>query len=77
MKLKKLAMVLGVVGSVAASGYAYAATYYQLYHYYSDASYSTWVGQKEVTCQNRVTVIGTVTAYRQTLDHFNCAYPIP
>ena len=77
MKLKTLAAVLGIVGSMAASSYAWAATYYQLDDYYSDAAHTTWVGQKEVTCRNKVTVIGTVTIYRQRIDYYNCAYPIP
>jgi hypothetical protein len=77
MKLKQLAAVLGVVGSMAASGYAWAATYYQAYEYYSDATYSEYVGEKIIDCRNRVTTWGTITAYKRRVEYYNCAYPIP
>lgn len=77
MKLKTLAAVLGLAGSMAASGYAWAATFYTLDDYYADAAHTVWVGQKEVTCRNKVTVSGTVTIYRQRLESYNCAWQIP
>lgn len=77
MKLKKLALVLGVVGSMAASGYAMAATYFSEYAYYSDASYTTWVGEKITTCNGHTSTYGTITIYKERIQYYNCAYPIP
>jgi hypothetical protein len=77
MKLNKIAAILGVVGSIAASGYAYAATYYTEYAYYSDASYTVWVGEKITTCTGKVYSYGTVTLYRQLVERYDCSRPIP
>ena len=77
MKLSKIAAVLGVVGSMAASGYAFAATYYTAYDYYSDASYSVWVGEKITTCRGRTFTSGTVTVYKQLTERYDCSLPIP
>lgn len=77
MKLSKIAAVLGVVGSMAASGYAFAATYYTEYDFYSDASYSTWVGNKVTTCRGKTYTYGTVTIYKQLVERYDCSQPIP
>ena len=77
MKLKTLAAVLGVAGSLAASGYAWAATYYTDYYYYSDATRTTIVGERTTNCKNQVDAWGTVTAYRRLVETYNCAGPIP
>ena len=77
MNLKKIATILGVVGSMAASGYALAATYYTDYEYYTDATYTVWAGEKITTCRGKVFTYGTVTPYRRLLETYNCAYPIP
>lgn len=77
MNLKKIATILGVVGSMAASGYALAATYYTEYAYYSDASYTTWVGEKITTCSGRTYTYGTITLYKQLVERYDCSKPIP
>jgi len=77
MKLSKIAAILGMAGSMAASGYALAASYFTEYAYYSDASYSVWVGEKITTCQGRVYTYGTVTIYKQLVDRYDCSRPIP
>ena len=77
MKLKQLAAILGVVGSMAASGYAWAASYYQDYEYYSDATRTTYVGEKIIDCRNRVTTWGTITPYQRRVEYYSCSGPIP
>lgn len=77
MKLKQAAALLGVVGAMAASSYAYAATYYQNYMYFSDSARTNFVGEKIIDCRNRVTVWGTITPYSRRVEYYNCAYPIP
>jgi hypothetical protein len=77
MKLKKLATVLGLVGSLAASGYAWAATYYTDILYFSDASYTTQVGEKITDCSRQIYVYGVITQYRQQVEKYDCSRPIP
>lgn len=77
MKLKQLAAILGVAGSMVASGYAMAATYWTEYAYYTDATYTVWSGERIITCQGKVYTYGTVTIHRQLVERYNCAYPIP
>jgi ABC-type uncharacterized transport system substrate-binding protein len=77
MKLKQLAAVLGVVGSMAASGYAWAATYYTEYMYFSDATRTTVVGNRITTCKNQVYTYGTVTIYKRLVERYDCSGPIP
>jgi ABC-type uncharacterized transport system substrate-binding protein len=77
MKLKQVAAILGVVGAMAASSFAVAASYYYDYEYYSDGTYTTVVGEKIITCKGRVFTYGTVTPYRRTIESYNCSLPIP
>ncbi len=79
MNFKKLALVSTLaLSAVVASGFAIAATYYTDVEYYSDASYSTVVGERIRECNGRTYAWGnTTTAYKRTLEQYNCAYPIP
>ncbi len=77
MKLKQLAAILGLAGSMAASGYAWAASYYQTYWYYSDAARTTWVGERTIDCRNYISTYGTVTIYKRRVEYYSCSGPIP
>ena len=78
MNFKKLIIVgsLAISASVAA-GFAIAATYYTDVEYYSDASYSSVVGERITYCRGNAETWGVVTAYKRTVERYNCAYPIP
>ena len=79
MQLKKLALAVFLAGATVGSSLAYAAyvQYWTLTEYYSDASYTNQVGTRMRDCQGRVTTGGTVTVYKQVVEQYNCAYPIP
>lgn len=77
MKLSKIAAILGLAGSMAASGYALAATYYTDYVYFSDASRTVQVGERITTCRGQVYTYGTVTIYKQLMERYDCSRPIP
>jgi len=72
MKLKKVAVILASVGALCASSYAFAARYYSHYDYYSDATRTTKVGSRIVTCDGRVHLYGTTSTYSVLVDRFNC-----
>jgi hypothetical protein len=78
MKLQKLVAVVGVVASLAASGYAWAVYQYTEYEYYSDASMTVWVGTRINECNGKVYRYGvTTTPYRQLIDSYTCGGQIP
>ena len=79
MNLKKLALQSTLAFcAVAATGYAIAATFYTDVEYYSDASYTQVVGERIRQCNGRTFSWGnTTTAYKMTVEQYNCAYPIP
>lgn len=72
MQLKKLVATLGLVGSMAASGYAWAVTYYIEMAYYSDASYAVMVGERTVFCNGRTSIEGVITPYRRMVYQQPC-----
>lgn len=78
MKLKKLAVAALMAGATITSG-AYAAyiNWWTLTEYYSDASMTTHVGTRLRNCKGQVATSGTVTAYKQIVEQYNCAYPLP
>ena len=63
MKLKNMAVLLGVVGSMAASSYAWSASYLLDQHYFNDPGRTQWVGEKITGCDGRITMIGSVGIY--------------
>lgn len=77
MNLKKLVKSTVAVCALVVGGYAIAATYYTDVEYYSDASYSNVVGETIRYCNGKGESWGTVTAYKRTVERYNCAYPIP
>ena len=79
MQLKKLALAVAVVGATLGSSLAYAAyvQYWTLTEYYSDASFSTVTGHRLRNCNGQVSTVGTATVYKQVIEQYNCAYPLP
>jgi hypothetical protein len=76
MKLRKMAVLLGVVGSMAASSYAWSASYWYDQHYFNDPGRTQWVGEKITGCDGRVTMIGSVGIYGRKYTHV-CTSPTP
>lgn len=74
MNLKKLA--IGALMAAAAAS-AYAVNYYRHVLYYSDATYSTVVGEQITYCKSPGETFGTVTVYRRTIETYRCDRPIP
>jgi hypothetical protein len=72
MQLKKLAVTVATLGALCASSYAFAARFYSHYTYYSDATYSTAVGERINACNGQVYMNGTMTIYSTLDDRFNC-----
>ncbi|MFT4926994.1 MAG: hypothetical protein ACI8WB_003094 [Phenylobacterium sp.] len=62
MKLKIFSAV-AMAAAALISAYSFASTKIYATVYYSDATYSTWVGEKEQTCHNGTISYGTSSAY--------------
>lgn len=79
MTLKKLAVAALIASASITSGFAYAAyvNYWTLTEYYSDASMTTHVGTRLRNCKGQVATSGTITVYKQVVEQYNCAYPLP
>lgn len=76
MKLKKM-IVAGTLGvsALAASGYAFAMYYWTDVEYYSDASYTSVVGERIKDCSGRTVGWGVVTPYKVVLEQYPCSSP--
>ena len=81
MNLKKLALVSSLTISTLVAGgfatHAIAATFYTDVIYYSDASYTSEVGETITFCNRKRTSWGTTTVYKRTVEQYNCAFPAP
>lgn len=78
MNLKKLVLSATIaIGASVAGGYAIAATYYTDIEYYSDVGRTQVVGEVIRTCRGQTQAWGVITAYKRTVESYNCAYPIP
>jgi hypothetical protein len=75
MNLKKMAVLAVAAGAVFASAYAFAAAYHTEYDYYSDATYTTVVGDSTQLCTGKTFTYGTVTPYRRLTYRYDCSYP--
>lgn len=73
MKLKKLAAVVAAAGALGASGFAWASWMYTDVAYYSDATYTTQVGQQIIDCDHNIYTSGHVTSYRRMQDKYDCS----
>ncbi|WDE10787.1 DUF6289 family protein [Thalassomonas haliotis] len=72
--LKKLLSIGLAAGTIFGASYAYAAFSILEFAYYSDASYSTVVGEKVMNqCTGTTYTTGTVTSYRRIVGSEPCA----
>jgi hypothetical protein len=65
MKLKKLAMVLGIAGTMFVSAYASAVQYAMNVNYFSNPGKTMWVGTKHIACDGTVSMSGSVGPYQK------------
>lgn len=63
MKLKKMAMVLGLAGMMCASAYASAVQYAMNVNYFSNPGKTMYTGTKMIACDGTVTMSGSVGPY--------------
>lgn len=66
MKLKKIAVVTGVLGAMAASSYSFGAGYARDTYYFMDAGRTNVVGEKYTDCVGNVSMWGSVSIYTRT-----------
>ncbi len=72
--LRKLISIGLSAVTIFGASYAYAAFSILEFAYYSDASYSTVVGEKvENQCTGATYITGTVTSYRRIVGSESCA----
>lgn len=72
MKLKKSLTILALAASAIVAAQAYAATFFDVYTYYSDATYSVEVGTLTRHCNGKNTISGTATSYRILTERERC-----
>ncbi len=73
MKLKKSLTMLAFVASAIVAAKAYAVTYYDVYTYYSDATYSVEVGTLTKNCSGRTFREGVTSgSYRILTERERC-----
>lgn len=70
--VKKAPMIVIVLAVAVQASVAFARGFMYEYYYYSDASFSTVVGERAIRCDGSASVHGTVTPHVRLVSREPC-----